>query len=121
MEIELLQSVDVDRAVVHPDALQQAAGCCRPREVERGLVETIEYVAQFASLRTIRRRFGFEENRPNDGKPLIGRPCSGSEQRRSGLRAVAFVGDLPFIVGFDKRGAGRSATFRRSANAPQPG
>jgi hypothetical protein len=32
----------------------------------------------------------------------------GLEQSQSGFSQVAFVGDLPFVVGFDEHGAGQS-------------
>jgi hypothetical protein len=42
------QTADVDRAVVHPDALQQVGGSGRPLADKRGLVDQIEYVAHFS-------------------------------------------------------------------------
>jgi hypothetical protein len=48
MVMELPQTVDVDRAVVHPDTLQRADGSCHSPDVKNGLVEQIEYVAHFS-------------------------------------------------------------------------
>jgi hypothetical protein len=45
MIMELPQTVDVDRTVVDPDTLQQGSDSCDSPQVERGLVERIEYVA----------------------------------------------------------------------------
>src|ERR1700744_5190568 len=47
MVMEPAQTVDVDRTVVHPHALQRAGGSGRPLEAEVGLVIQIEYVAHF--------------------------------------------------------------------------
>ena len=48
--MEPAQTVDVDRAVVHPDALQQVGGSGRSLADERGLVDQIEYIAHFPKL-----------------------------------------------------------------------
>ncbi len=45
--MEPAQPLDVDGAVVHPDALQQIGDAGRPLEAEVGLVVQIEYVAHF--------------------------------------------------------------------------
>jgi hypothetical protein len=47
MVMELPQTLDVDRTVVHPDTLQQGSDSCDSPQVERGLVERIEYVVDF--------------------------------------------------------------------------
>src|SRR6516162_5539221 len=47
MLMKLAQTVEVDRAVVHPDALNQVGDCGRPLDTEEGLVDQIEYVAHF--------------------------------------------------------------------------
>jgi hypothetical protein len=44
MLMELAQSVDVDRAVIHPDRLTYSGRLPEPKE---GLVDQIEYVAHF--------------------------------------------------------------------------
>lgn len=41
------ETIDVDRPVVHPDALQLAGASYRLPDVEHGLVEHIEYVAHY--------------------------------------------------------------------------
>lgn len=45
--MEQAQAVDVDRTVVHPDALADAGDSGHLLEAEDGLVEQIEYVANF--------------------------------------------------------------------------
>src|SRR5215208_259527 len=47
MLMEPTKTVDVDRAVVHPNTLQQVGDTGRPLEAEVGLVIQIEYVAHF--------------------------------------------------------------------------
>ena len=51
--MEPAQSVDVDRAVVHPDTLQQVGGSGRSLADERGLVDQIEYVAHFPKVLSV--------------------------------------------------------------------
>jgi hypothetical protein len=48
MVMEPAQTVDVDRAVIHPDALQQAGGSGRPLTDKHRLVKQIEYVAHIS-------------------------------------------------------------------------
>jgi hypothetical protein len=50
MAMEPAQTVDVDRVVVHPDALQQVGDSGRPLEAKVGLVIQIEYVAHFPKV-----------------------------------------------------------------------
>src|SRR6516164_1463840 len=50
MLMKLAQTVEVDRAVVHPDALNQVGDCGRPLDTEEGLVDQIEYVAHFPEV-----------------------------------------------------------------------
>ena len=45
--MEPAQTVDVDRAVVHPDTLNQVGDTGRPLDAKYGLVDQIEYVAHF--------------------------------------------------------------------------
>src|SRR5271165_6822813 len=47
MPMEPAQTVDVDRAVIHPDALQHAGGAGDSLAGEVGLVEQTEYVVHF--------------------------------------------------------------------------
>src|SRR5262245_12888006 len=44
------QTVDVDRAVVHPDALQQVGGSGRSLANKHRLVKQIEYVAHISKV-----------------------------------------------------------------------
>jgi hypothetical protein len=48
--MELAQTVDVDCAVVRPDALQQAGGSGGLLAEKHGLVVQIEYVAHFPEV-----------------------------------------------------------------------
>src|SRR5215207_246936 len=50
MLMEPAQTVEVDRAVVHPDTLQQVGGSGRPLADKRDLINEIEYVAHFPKV-----------------------------------------------------------------------
>src|SRR6516225_3474594 len=48
MAMEITQTVDVDRAVVHPDDMQQVGGSGRSLAEKCGLVDQVEYVAHLS-------------------------------------------------------------------------
>src|SRR3974390_434965 len=50
MLMKLAQTVDVDRAVIRPDTLQQVGGSCRSLAAKRALVDQIDYVAHFPKV-----------------------------------------------------------------------